>query len=562
MKHKIHYQSHSPLIRLLALLFLRLGMCTHLLDRYSDCDFIQRPQEDGGVSPFVIEESCEENTPERIEAFRQNLLSADPTIDERIPESNAIDAVNRESSPQAQAFQWMIENEALDCLTPLSQVQRFVLSSFYFGTDDSSTLESQWMEPEKSECEWNFRRAIPRPERTLIRFSICLYTGELAYLDIPGGFNFKDRIIIPPELAILSNLRSFTMQDQRVPVSSPMSSVLLSLNKLTHLDLGGVNSIINFDGDMPDELAQLTDLKYLSLGNFMNGTMISEIGNLNKLTHLVLRCKLTGVIPASIGKLTNLHHLDLYNNDLDGPIPDEFSSLTKLEYLFMNSNNFDSFPPGVGGFTNLKGLSYSSNPVVGPLPTEMGALSRLEYLYMYGPPITGVYNAWDEGSAEGVLDSYLPEEWSGMTALEILSLEGQGVTGTLPASWGDGMKSLRMLHLGTNHITGTLPPEWSGMESLQRFELQNNGLTGTIPSEYNSLSDLSRFFLNFNDEMSGTIPSIRSLYKIIFEGTNITFLDGSIPSDFDGDCSTRYDFETDCYNSRPDLCFEGWCRDE
>ena len=524
-------------------------MCTHLLDRYSDCDFIQRPQENGGVSPFVIEESCEENTPERIEAFRQNLLSADPTIDERIPQSdNSIGDVDRESSPQAQAFRWMIENEALDCLTPLSQVQRFALSSFYFGTDLSR--DGQWMEPEKSECEWEGYN----------RFNLCLYTGELGAMEI-RYLGFNNSIIIPPELAILSSLRSFTMKEEIfAPLPSTLPSVLGSLDKLTRLDLGGVFSVINFEGEMPDELAQLTNLKHLSLGNKINGTMISEIGNLNKLTRLELRCKLTGTLPASIGKLTDLNYLYLYNNGLEGPIPDEFFSLTKLEHLFMQDNNFDSMPSGFGKLTNLKWLRYSRNPIVGPLPKEMGALSRLEYLVM-GMPISGGMNPQDESVPEGALDSSLPEEWSGMTSLKELYLEGQGVTGPLPASWGDGMKSLSILDLGTNYITGTLPPEWSGMESIRRVYLQNNGLTGTIPSEYGSLSNLDLFFLNHNNDMYGTIPSIRSGgLSIYFGGTNITFLDGSVPSR--DACGFKYDSETKCYNSWPEYCIEQWCRDE
>ena len=292
----------------------------------------------------------------------------------------------------------------------------------------------------------------------------------------------------------------------------------------------------------------------------MDGTIISEIGNLNKLTHLELWGKLTGVLPASIGNLTNLTYLDIGHNDLEGPFPDEFFSLSNLEYLSMEHNKFN-LSPGFGNLTSLKRLICSGNPLAGPLPTEMGALSRLEWLLMYG----GVYGSrfsTEEAAPKGSIDSYLPEEWSGMAALESLTLEGQGVTGPLPASWGDGMKSLESLNLRANYITGTLPPEWSGMESLGSLSLENNDLSGTIPSEYGSLSNLDRLYLSHNKDINGTIPGIRSeTLEISFVGTNITFLDGSIPSDFDGRCETTYDYEKryGCKASWPELCFESWC---
>ena len=76
-------------------------------------------------------------------------------------------------------------------------------------------------------------------------------------------------------------------------------------------------------GEIPPELANLTNLKVLALGgNELTGTIPSWLGSLANLRSLSLRDnQLTGEIPAELGRLTNLTVLHLSGNQLTGCVP-------------------------------------------------------------------------------------------------------------------------------------------------------------------------------------------------------------------------------------------------
>lgn len=85
----------------------------------------------------------------------------------------------------------------------------------------------------------------------------------------------------------------------------------------------------------------------------------------------------------------------------------------------------------------------------------------------------------------------LPEEWSSWDTIEELAIRfNAGVTGPLP-NWV-GMKSLKFLDLQWNGITGTLPASYGSAtwsKSLRYLRLQDNrGLSGTIPGAWSTLA--------------------------------------------------------------------------
>lgn len=103
--------------------------------------------------------------------------------------------------------------------------------------------------------------------------------------------------------------------------------------------------------------------------------------------------------------------------------------------------------------------------------------------------------------------------------LEFVALNNfKGITGTLPASWGETWRSLMAFDLwGTPELRGTLPPEWSDMTSLSILRLMDNQLTSTIPTEYGKLTnlrDLSLHKSNLTGEMPQEICDLRAFYQL------------------------------------------------
>lgn len=62
----------------------------------------------------------------------------------------------------------------------------------------------------------------------------------------------------------------------------------------------------------------------------------------------------------------------------------------------------------------------------------------------------------------------LPPEWAALSQLDTLSVARCGLTGSLPAAWGNGMARLRRLDATDNvAMGGPLPPEWGRLRALE-----------------------------------------------------------------------------------------------
>ena len=65
--------------------------------------------------------------------------------------------------------------------------------------------------------------------------------------------------------------------------------------------------------------------------------------------------------------------------------------------------------------------------------------------------------------------------------LQFLTINGSGLTGTLPDDWGI-LKDLSYLDLSKNKLQGTYPPGWGKMENMFGMFLQDTpGLHGQMP---------------------------------------------------------------------------------
>lgn len=140
-------------------------------------------------------------------------------------------------------------------------------------------------------------------------------------------------------------------------------SGLTKLRALRHLDI----SKNYFDGPIRPELAELTDLRLLFLGNnrFIPDHIPKSFLNLTKLEDLSLRhTNRTGPFDPSFLP-ASLVYLDLGTNQLSGTVPESIGAFSHLEFLMLNDN---------------------SN-ITGALPVSFSNLQKLRAVFLDGTSI-------------------------------------------------------------------------------------------------------------------------------------------------------------------------------
>ena len=245
-------------------------------------------------------------------------------------------------------------------------------------------------------------------------------------------------------------------------------------------------------GELPDELANLTNLQRLNLGfNGLTGEIPDALGRLTNLQRLVLDFnQLTGEIPDTLGRLTNLRRLDLFSNQLTGEIPDALGRLTNLQQLYLSHNQLTGeIPDALGRLTNLQQLYLSHNQLTGEIPDALGRLTNLQELYLSRNQLTGE----------------IPDALGRLTNLQVLDLFSNQLTEEIPRALGN-LANLESLSLDNNQLTGEIPWEFGHLSNLRVLGLSNNQLTGKIPVELCRLTNLTDIHLSGNSLLTGCIP--------------------------------------------------------
>ena len=310
---------------------------------------------------------------------------------------------------------------------------------------------------------------------------------------------------IPPELANLTNLRLLALGGNEL--TGPIPTWLGGLTNLEELYLWE-NELT---GTIPAELGSLVNLKELWLpNNQLTGEIPAELGSLSNLELLSLSAnQLTGEIPAELGSLTNLGKLHLWENELTGTIPAELGSLTNLELLSLSANQLTGeIPAELGSLTNLGKLHLWDNELTGAIPAELGSLVNLKELWLPNNQLTGE----------------IPAELGSLSNLELLSLSANQLTGEIPTELGS-LTNLEKLYLWENELTGAIPAELGSLSNLELLYISVNQLSGEIPVELGSLSNLELLSLSAN-ELTGEIPaelgSLTNLEGLYLRGNQLT----------------------------------------
>lgn len=115
-----------------------------------------------------------------------------------------------------------------------------------------------------------------------------------------------------------------------------------------------------------------------------------------------------------------------------------------------------------------------------------------------------------------------PNTLSRLSALQILSLRSNGITGPFPSDFSK-LRNLSLLYLQFNNFSGHLPSDFSVWKNLIIVNLSNNAFSGSIPHSISNLTQLTALNLA-NNSLSGEIPYLNfpSLQQLNLSNNNLT----------------------------------------
>jgi hypothetical protein len=155
-----------------------------------------------------------------------------------------------------------------------------------------------------------------------------LAPGQVHYLHIVSYGKDSSLQKLSDSIGKLTNLRKLVVMNYGAYVS--LSPGLWELKELEHL------ALFNFPGLSINGIAELKELKYLSLDGIGLKDIPPGLLELQKLEFLDLSCNRLSQLPRDIGKLALLKELELTNNCFTS-IPPEIEKLVMLQHLTINN---------------------------------------------------------------------------------------------------------------------------------------------------------------------------------------------------------------------------------
>ncbi|XP_048446324.1 receptor-like protein 2 [Pyrus x bretschneideri] len=225
------------------------------------------------------------------------------------------------------------------------------------------------------------------------------------------------------------------------------------------------------------------------------------------------------------------------------------------------------------GFRNLRFLSLAHCDLTSRIPVWLAKLKSLEILALDGNKITGTIPSWlgtdlprlfNIGLSMNLISGEFPKELCRLPALvhELIAAQADQYELELPiyitknsgVLVSHGLRSIlygfpSWIDLSSNNITGNIPSEIGQLQLLQELYLYDNNFSGNIPDQMSNLKMLEVLDLSEN-HLSGKIPSsLASLNFLAIFNVSYNNLEGPIPT------STQLQsFEASAFEGNPKLC--------
>ncbi|CAL9115692.1 unnamed protein product, partial [Musa textilis] len=393
--------------------------------------------------------------------------------------------------------------------------------------------------------------------------------GDISYImETMGGSK------VNPSLQELKHLKYLDLSMNNFS-HAPVPKMIASLVHLEYLNLSNAM----FDGLIPPQLGNLSNLHYLELGGWFGYLLHVDLDWLSRIPSL----KYLDMSLVDLSRATNWFHVinsiptleELYLSDANLPyVPSPLppfnltaistldlsgnsnitsamlrwlSNATSLEYLLLSgcgSLTIESLHVALGALSNLKGLELSFNSLEGEILELLNNVSSrgLKQLDLMGNYLSGDFpqTLWSLRRLEHLdlrgnhyVNVHILALLTNLTNLRHLDLGGNSIGGEIPPTLGNFVR-LEYLDLSYVGISGQIPQSIGNLTNLVGLDLSENKIVGCIPKTLGTLIHLKMLNL-FNNRIFGQIPEtiggLQNLQVLYLEHNHIS---GQIPETIGG----------------------------
>lgn len=284
-------------------------------------------------------------------------------------------------------------------------------------------------------------------------------------------------------------------------------------------------------GTLPVSIRAVRQTLTIELNSGIGGTLPPLADTLQTL--ILRETALTGTLPGLATSMRRLQLLTLHKIAIEWTLPDS-TALPELYQINVRDSPFGgtlpaSLPP------RLQHLEITRSKLIGTIPDEYFRKSILNTLLLDGNALTGTIPAFLSQLSNLVLSN---NRLTGTIPSQVLlgrlfgvNLSGNQLTGTIPdAVFTVSNRVLMALNLARNALTGTLPVALAGPVFLSSLSLSENKLSGEIPAKlFSSMPALRKLELdnnNFNGTLQGTVGA-RNFYLFSLANNSLS---GSLPT--------------------------------